>query len=207
MKTHNFEQGSPEWLNFRLGKITGSKVKGVFGTKAAQSTLIDELIAEELTGTEDEIFQTVHMMRGVELEPFAIEAFEKETGEKCYNIGAIQSESMQMISHSPDGLIKNEKGEFYSGVEIKCPKSKTHIKYLRSNEVPKEYVGQCYLPFIIEPNLQSWFFVSYDPRVVARPLLIVPIIRAEIESELNEMEAKLIDFIELYESEKTKILF
>ena len=68
---------------------------------------------------------------------------------------------------SPDGLIPDLK----KGLEIKCPKMSTHIRYLLEGGVPSEYVIQ------VQANLwvtgyETWDFVSYCPEYQRQPLYI-----------------------------------
>jgi hypothetical protein len=64
-----------------------------------------------------------------------------------------------MAGYSPDGFVGAE-----GLVEIKCPKTATHLKYLRDGRLPAEYIGQCVHGLWIAGR--SWIdFVSYDDRL------------------------------------------
>ena len=68
---------------------------------------------------------------------------------------------------SPDGVIP----ELKKGLEIKCPKMSTHIRYLLEGGVPSEYIIQ------VQANLwvtgyDTWDFVSYCPEYQKQPLYI-----------------------------------
>ena len=55
MKIFNdFEQGTPEWIAARLCKISGTRLEAALGTPTKQDSLINELIAEFLTGERKE---------------------------------------------------------------------------------------------------------------------------------------------------------
>ena len=71
------EQGSPEWMALRIGKIGGSRVSDVLteGRGGAESLIKrkykNELIRERLTGKKLDTYKTPAMQRGIDLEPMA----------------------------------------------------------------------------------------------------------------------------------------
>jgi hypothetical protein len=50
------------------------------------------------------------------------------------------------------------------GLEIKCPKTSTHLKWLMAGVVPEEHQGQMYWNMLC-CDRDWWDFVSYDPRL------------------------------------------
>lgn len=201
MIIHNVDQGSFEWFELRNGKVTSSRLPRVF--KSEYLSLIDELIAEQLTGTwEDGSFVSDAMQRGIDLEPIALQEYERMYNVETIRGGFIQSSAMPLLGYSPDGRV----GEI-GGVEVKCPSSKKHIQYLRQQQVPNDYKWQVYISFLINPKLEWYDFMSYDPRVAQKPVFIIRTKREEIEAELKEAEVGLTKFFSKLESVKEQILF
>lgn len=201
MIIHNVQQGSMEWHQLRCGMVTGSRLARVF--KSEYLSLIDELIAEQLTEMwEDEGYVSDAMQRGVDLEPVALEAYEKHTGWQVIGDGFIQCDKFPLLGYSPDGRI-GVKGN----VEVKCPTSKKHIQYLRQQQLPNDYKWQVLGAFIINPDLQWSDFVSFDPRVTQRPLFIHRTEREDVLTELNTAVDQLEKFFEKLNYHKQLIVF
>lgn len=201
MIVHDVKQGSMEWSILRLGKVTGSRLKDVF--KADNLTLLDELIAEQLTEQwEDDGYMSDAMQRGVDEEPNALDLYESLYNVKLIRGGFIVCEQFPLLGYSPDGRVDK-----IGGVEVKCPTSKKHIQYLRQNKLPNDHKWQVYSSFIINPDLQWYDFMSYDPRVSQRPHFIHRTERSQILPELNKAVEDLRKFFTKLEEYKTEILF
>lgn len=202
MKIVDVEQRTPEWDEARLGKITGTKLKGLMGR--TRQDWIYQLVAERLSVTEVE---ENDLQRGVRLEDDAIKAFEIETGKIVDKVGFCVSEENEYIASSPDGLIKDSKGKYTEAVEVKCLSGKYHIEAFFTKKVPKEYEPQVYQYFIVNPDLKKLYFVFYDDRIKQIPLIIVEVKRSDIEENLvlarNTQDTALQEVEELLE----KILF
>lgn len=204
MIIENLEQGSLEWHQIRLGKVTGSRIKGV--TAKDNLPLIDELIAEIISGQAEEIYPNAAMQRGIDLEPIAIASYEEVTGLKVENVGFVVSDKYEWLGHSPDGLIKID-GVFKKGIEIKCPSTKVHVKYIRQNKVPAEYRGQVLNLFLTVPEIEEVDFISFDDRFEKKPLHIVNTKREEVEDDLKELEASLVKFYAKFQAYYNQITF
>jgi len=159
-KLINVEQGTPEWFEARLGKITASnfsKILSPTGKVSTQSTdLINTLVAELLTGEREETYKNAHMDRGNELENDALEFVNFTHGYEFKPVGFADSE--QGYGCSPDALDLDKK----IGLELKCPMAKTHIKYLRSGKLPNEYFSQVQGSMLVT-GYKQWVFSSYHP--------------------------------------------
>lgn len=201
MITHNVVQGSVEWFVLRLGKVTGSRLKDVF--KADNLSLIDELIAEQLTEMwEDNDFMSDAMQRGVDLQEDALCLYESVNKIELLRDGFMQCEMFPLLGYSPDGRFDN-----IGGVEVKCPSSKKHIQYLRQNKLPNDYKWQVLGSFIINPEFQWYDFMSYDPRVQQRPYFIHRTYREDVLTELNKAVDELKKFFKKLDEYKAEILF
>ncbi len=161
-------QRSSEWRQARCGRLCASraadmlaKLKGP-GEAAARRDLRLQLVVEKLTGQpQDEGFVSFDMKRGEYMEAEARLAYEAESGNLVRSIGFVQHAELA-AGYSPDGVV----GAFDLLLEIKCPRSATHLRYLREQRLPAEYVGQTQHALWITgaPGLD---FFSYDPRFPA----------------------------------------
>lgn len=158
------EQRSPEWFAARLGRLTGSRASDMLakiksGEAAARRDLRMQLVVERLTGKpQDEGFVSPAMQRGIDLEAAAIAAYEGATGNLVRRTGFLACDDL-MAGCSLDGDVDG----FHGLIEAKCPKSATHLGYLRAQAVPSEHRAQmlhnCWV------SGAEWCdFVSYDDR-------------------------------------------
>lgn len=201
MITHNVEQGSYEWHQLRLGKITSTRLKKVLSKD--NLSLVDELIAEEETGlSDDDGFVSEEMQRGIDLEPLAIQEYESITGNTVTRYGFLQSEELPILCQSPDGYVGTE-----GAVEVKCPKTKTHIKYIRQGKIPNDYKEQVWCYFMVNPDLQWLDFISYDPRLTKKPIWVLRVNREDVQDDLNTAWEALLSFNEKYIRLKEELFF
>ena len=158
------EQRSPEWKAARCGRLTASRAKDMLATiksgeAAARRDLRVQLVVERLTGEpQDSDFINADMQRGIDLEPLAFAAYEGITGTVLDRCGFVAHTDLA-IGCSPDGLV----GDFDGIVELKVPRSATHLGYLRSGGIPAEHLAQ--LTHALWVTGAPWCdFVSFDPR-------------------------------------------
>ena len=78
------KQGSEEWINERLGKITASVIHKIWNEKSTKTKgiLANSLAFERLTGKRVKSLVTDAMKRGLAIEPDAREAYEHHTKNK-----------------------------------------------------------------------------------------------------------------------------
>ena len=217
----NLEQGTQEWLEARMKKITGTKAKAVMGTAEAKRNQIAELIAEEATELSKVTRTTETMERGNNEEPFAVKAFEEQTGKKVARIGQCVSDKYDWLALSPDGLIANKEGKYTEAIEIKCPDSKKAVLYRIENMVPmdetgligkkgdplagapflgipSEYKWQCVHYFMVNEDLETLYFLVYDARFIGddAKLYTVEIKRSNevLQEALADYEDELLVF-------------
>jgi putative phage-type endonuclease len=195
MKIHNVEQGSEEWLKLRLGRITGTRLKSVVGSKSVQETLIYELIAEQLSGQAEEVFVNNAMRWGTDHEAEAVSAYEELTGSKTETVGFCVSDEFSYLGLSPDRFIK-KRGKYVKAVEVKAPSTKTVIKYRLDGKVPSEYQWQVVNYFLVNTDLKELDFIIYDPRIL-RPelrLTVINVKRADVAGDVELAKKKLVEF-------------
>ena len=197
----NVEQRSFEWFNLRLGKVTGSRCKAVFS--ANNLPLIDELIAEILTGTIEENYTSAAMQYGIDTEPEAKKEFEMLFNVQISEYGFCEHDTIKGIGLSPDGFFNSDT----EAVEIKCPSPKKHVEYLRTKKIPAEYKYQFYMYFLICETLEKLHFISYCPRIETKKMHIVTIERNEILTDLIEFEFELKKFLTKLDKYYSEIAF
>ena len=198
------EQRSKEWKQIRKGSIGGTRVKMVMAKN--DLPLIDELIAEKHSDLIEETFVNDAMQRGIDLEPFAIAEFEDRTDYQTESFGLVTNDLFPGCHLSPDGLVMDGAGVPMAGVEVKCPSTKKHVEYIRTDRVPAEYKFQVYHYFTICDTIETMYFVSYDPRFEVRPIHIVTVHREEIAEDLYNYKTALLKFIDKLNEYETQII-
>jgi hypothetical protein len=184
MRVYDFEQGTPEWLNSRLGCPSGSGFDKLITATGKPSTqaegYVNQLIAELLTGETTYVKKTEWMERGNELEPRARDYYELATGNTVVETGFCKHDKLE-CGVSPDGRIGSD-----GLLEIKCGAPQTHVAYLRSGTVPTKYRQQTQgQMWIMEAE---WLdFVAYHPSM---PVLIVRSYRDEKYIDLLATEVE-----------------
>ena len=177
--TLDCEQGSEEWLKARLGIPTATGFENIVtatGKKSSgQIKYMAELIEESILGLQDNTFRSNFMERGNQLEPLARSAYEFITGNDVIQVGGVYLDEHKEVMVSPDGLIP----ELKKGLELKCPKMSTHIRYLLKGGVPAEYIVQ------VQANLwvtgyDTWDFVSYCPEYQKQTIYLYTAKRDEV---------------------------
>lgn len=181
-KIIDVEQGTDEWFTARLGLFTASNFSKVLSPTGKVSTqvkdLINNLVAEKLTGEREETFKSSAMQRGNDLEAEALEFVNFSQGHSFKPVGFCDSE--QGYGCSPDALDQDKK----IGLELKCPLAKTHVKYLRSGKLPNEYFSQVQGSMMVT-GYKQWVFASYHP--LMKPFIIVVERNEDYINTLREM--------------------
>jgi len=193
---HTHDQGTPEWLQARLGIPTASQFGNLVTSQckpsASQGAYLNKLVTEWLHDRPIEIPTTYWMQRGTELEPEARGYYEIYTGKSVTETGFVTNDD-RTCGGSPDGLVGDD-----SGVEFKCPKDETHTEYCLAKKCPAKYVPQVQgLMYLFERD--HWDFMSYYPypdEATRRPQLLVRVDRDEkwvsaFEIELDKFTEKL----------------
>lgn len=186
------EQGTPEWHQLRLGKVTASRVSDVLakirsGESASRKNYRAELVVQRLTGMPSESFTNAAMEWGTATEPMARIAYEIAKGVLVEQVGFIDHPTIAMFGCSPDGLVHD------GMIEIKCPNSATHIEYLTDNKAPAKYINQMQCQMAVTGR--KWCdFVSFDPRLPEDLQLFV--VRVERDQKyIDSMEVEVVEFL------------
>lgn len=205
MRILDLEQGTEEWLEARAGVITGTSRKQALAKNSKD--FIYELIAENIAPT-PETYVSEAMERGTDTESEAIQAYEAHTGILTEEVGFCLHSTHDWLGLSPDRLIK-KKGRYVKGVEVKCPASKTQVKYLIEKGIPSEYRAQVLQYFTVCETLQELDFVTYDPRITIQELQlnIVTVKREDVQEELDEDMTLLLEFRRKWQDLETNLIF
>lgn len=162
MKVLSMPQGSLEWLAARAGKVTASRINDVMASKttAAYRDYRAQIVAEILTGQPQESgFTNAAMQWGTEQEKFARAEYELACDWTVDEIGIVLHPTIERGAASPDGLVSTN-----GLVEIKCPKTATHLQTLIDKKQPRQYENQ--MLWQMACTGREWCdFVSYDPRL------------------------------------------
>ncbi len=179
MKIKNY-QNKEEWLNARLCKITGSRLKDLVVKRGnGKKKGFYELIAERISTIPD---GENPLERGNRLETIALARFEQETGKKVdMSLVLWQRDDNEDIAVSPDGVVNMEEA-----CEVKCLSSASHIEAYLTHTIPSEYELQTKQYFIVNDELQTLNVIFYDPRVLVKDYFVLTVHRHEIEEEIAE---------------------
>lgn len=187
----DIQQGSDEWLELRLGKITASKLSDVMSkgrgsapSKTRASYML-QLAAEKLTGQPEDSFSNKYMEWGNECEPQARSMYEFDSGNDVEEVAFVEHD--EWFGVSPDGLVGDN-----GLLEIKCPKTTTQIERYLAGVFPSAYKAQVQGQLLATGR--EWCdFVSFDPRISGEASYFC--IRVERDEDyLKELSASISAF-------------
>lgn len=202
---HDIDQRSDAWIRERIGRYCGSQAKLVWsgwdvkegrkkGSESIQRRdLRLDIVCQRMTGEsqEDTFTPPDYMQRGIDKEQAAFDAYELGAGRAVRRVGFVSRDDL-MVGCSPDGLIGNIEG----GCEMKCPKSATHLGYIRDSKAngplwfPEEHIPQMRHNLFVT-GAQWWDFVSFDDRLPPSLRLFVKrLLREQAGMEQYEKETR-----------------
>ena len=191
MKVLSMPQGSPEWLVARAGKVTASRINDVMAAKttAAYRDYRAQIVAEILTGQPQESgFTNAAMQWGTDQEKFARAEYELACDWTVDEVGIVLHPTIERGAASPDGLVSTN-----GLVEIKCPKTVTHLQTLIDKKQPRQYENQ--MLWQMACTGREWTdFVSYDPRLPEDLQLFVHRFDRD-DKRISEIEAAVTQFL------------
>lgn len=214
------EQDRESWLDFRRGKITGTKLKNIKPlTRGTDRTPQGfwELLAEKVSIAPDG--ENV-MDRGLRLQEEAISRTAKKYKLKLANpTGVWVADFCDEITVSPDAYEDSDKPTF--AIEVKCLNTANHLKYIINYDryenkianidlIPKDNRDQVFQYFVVNENLEKLYFTFYDDRVALDKYISRTIIidRDDIGQEIQDLQEMQISTItqinELLEEMKGK---
>lgn len=192
---HDCIQGELEWLKLRLGKPTASEFDRIltplFATKTGEGplTYLSEKIAEHILGHAlpggfDGSYDTD---QGENLEMEARGWFGFEHDCEVRQVGFVTADDGR-CGCSPDGLIGED-----AGMELKCPKAETHVRYKLAGGVPKDYLPQVHGSIYVTGR-KRWYFMSYHRRFEPHVVLV-----ERDEAIMRKIGAALASFYESFD--------
>lgn len=153
------EQGTSEWAQARLGRVTASQLHRILtptGKLSSQSAAYAfELLAEECLGVPMDNATSGFMERGTILERKARQFYEMQRDCTVEQVGFVMRDDGR-VGCSPDGLVGDN-----GGVEIKVPSAPVHLSYLAGEAGEKYKVQIMASLWICERDY--WDFVSFHP--------------------------------------------
>jgi len=162
------EQGSPEWMALRIGKIGGSRVTDVLteGRSGNESLTKrkykNELIRERLTGRKLDTYKTPAMQRGIDLEPMARAWYEVKYNTFVDQVAIVLHPFIDGGQCSPDGIVEATN----SLIEIKIPNPENHLdNLLTGGKQLEQYYDQVQWQLACMPEKEFCDLVSYDPEM------------------------------------------
>lgn len=201
MKIIPCEQGSVDWMIARAGVVSASEVDALISplwkarTGEGVLTYKAQKLAEAWIGGPLPSVQGVFdIEQGKMLEDEARPFYTLQTGEEVTPVGFVTSDDGR-IGCSPDGLIGDD-----SGIEIKCPRMETHIRYLLAGEIPKDYLAQVHFSMFVTGR-STWKFMSYRRNF---PPLILTAHRDE--KIMTAFQEALNDFFESFDDGMRKLI-
>lgn len=187
---YEFQQGTPEWLAYRAGRITGTGIEAVMagGSGVTRRNYLFKLMEEQDTGQpKKDKFSSQSMANGNERQPEAQRTYEDALGVIVETVSFIDHPSIPMFGISPDGIVSGD--PYRIGLELKCPELATffdrvHAVNMVKGEKPvidRGYNLQCH--GLMEcAGLEAVDFVNWFP---GHPPLIQRIHRDQ--KLINEM--------------------
>jgi putative phage-type endonuclease len=187
------EQGTNEWLQLRLGKVTASRVADIMaktktGVSASRGNYLIELALQRVTGNIEPMYTNDAMAWGTATEPQARVAYEVKTGNFVDQIAFVEHDIIEWFGCSPDGLVGKD-----GLIEIKCPNSATHWATIKDKKPPNKYVIQMQTQMACTGR--KWCdFVSFDPRMPERSQLFICRVERD-QTMIDEIEAEVMKFL------------
>lgn len=197
------DQKTDDWQKLREGKITGSVAKQVKGTGNA---FLYETLAMMTTHREPKQARGEHVERGNELESEAREAYSKATKLKVTEVSFIEKDRLGI---SPDGVVfkKGKDAEKIDRlVEIKCPDTNNHIRYILENKIPLEHKDQIVHGFVVCDDADTIDFVSYCPEYKFKPLHIITARRDDFIVDISTSEVRYALFIQKLDANYKRLI-
>lgn len=156
-------QGTDEWHEQRRGMVTASAVGRLITGKTLKPAnnpdsraLAAILTAERITGWTDPTYVSDDMLRGIEDEPRARDAYAAWREVQVTEVGfMVRDYGDYRIGYSPDGLVGDD-----GLIEVKSRRQKKHLQTILDDRVPAENMAQLQCGLLVSGR--DWIdYVSY----------------------------------------------
>jgi putative phage-type endonuclease len=153
------------WLNSRCGKLTASRMADAMDflrdgktPSARRVKLMQELLAERLTGDSMPHVVTDAMEHGLEYEDEAVDMFVELTGRDVKMSRYYDHPTIENFGATPDREVND------GLMEVKCPSTPKFICWRLAGVVPEEHKPQMLAQLACTGK--KWCgFLAYDPRI------------------------------------------
>jgi hypothetical protein len=175
MIAHSVIQGSEEWHQLRLGKLTGSQAHILLlkDNSKTKETYINSKVAEIATGrrSDTDIWaNSRHMERGKQLESTIVFLYEIKKSVTVEHAGFIEIDNL--VGCSVDGLVGDT-----GLIEVKAPDTPGYVKVVAEDYIDSKYFAQ--MQFNLYVTKRKWCdYVCYN-QYFPNPLHILRIERDE----------------------------
>ena len=192
------EQGTPEWHQMRLGKVSASRMADLLaktktGFSASRAKYMAQLLCERMTGQPTEFFITPAMQRGTEIEPVARAAYEAENLVSVEQVAWVEHPTISLAGCSPDGFV----GE-HGLIEIKCKEIHNHLDSILNDRIDPDHQAQ--MMWQMACTGRQWCdYVCFDDRAPEGLQLFVKRLHRD-EEKIKQMEDEVIKFLKDLES-------
>lgn len=193
------------WQAARLGVVTASRISDIIAKRkddypaASRANYLAELLLERLTGEpQDNSYQSEDMLRGIQLEPEALQLYEWAMDVPVAAGVFVPHPAIPKSGATPDGFVGAD-----GLVEVKCPKSATHLATLEGASIKKEYMDQMMWQMACT-GAQWCDFVSYDPRFPSS----MSMYRERIERDdayIERLEKEVVLFLRELDTKEQKL--
>lgn len=195
-------QDSAAWIKARIGHLTASRMNAVLDfTKkgepgADRKKYLIDLVAERLTDSAVDHYITSDMQWGLDHEDEAVACYEEVSGNDVSRAGFMLHPRIEFCGASPDRFVNHD-----GLLEVKCPRTTTHVAWMLAGVVPEQHRPQMTLQLAVTGR--KWCdFISYDPRVPARQRAFIRRFTPtaeEVETVEEKARAFLLEVDELFE--------
>lgn len=189
MQIHNCEQGTEEWKQCRVGRMTASEAQAIGNNGKGLETYILELMAEKYSSAQEVSYSNADIERGKELEEQAADIYELQNGVVISKVGFVSID--EYTGCSPDRFVGED-----GLLEIKCHNDTKHFNIILNGlkGFDSKYIWQAQMQLLI--TRRKWCdLCSYNPNFKDS----LAIVRITPDKEMHE---KLLKGFELG---KTKI--
>lgn len=153
MNLIDLEQGTPEWLKWRLSGLGSSDMAAIMG-KSPWSTALDVYNSKRGLSKDKPVNHA--MIKGLQYEPYVRDRFETEMG-RSYPPVCMQRSYEQYCLASLDGYCENTN----TFLEIKVPGIKV-MKLASEGKLPDHYMIQMQWQFFVSGCTKA-YYVCYSP--------------------------------------------
>ncbi len=193
MKIIDVEQGTPEWLECRIGRPTCSEFDRIITPaqlkkSSGQAKYVGLLVAEYILGYPTRDFGSAYTDRGTALEPAAVAWYEFAHDVETTKVGFCLTDD-ERAGGSPDRLIGDD-----GILEIKVPGVDQHMLYVMDHDKggsALEVDHRCQCQGLLWVTGRKWLdLVSWNPELPSVVVRVEP--REDFQDALNaEMPAFL----------------